>query len=113
VEVAAALGLRGFLTDGRAGYSVTDAGRAWFRALGIEIRTLTRRPLARRCLDWSERRYHLAGALGVAMTDRMLELNWIAKVRGTRALRLTDRGAAALRSELGVELRSESGRAAR
>lgn len=56
-----------------------------------------RRPLARRCLDWSERKPHLAGALGAALLDRLAEQRWVAPVRDSRALQLTSRGSAGLR----------------
>jgi hypothetical protein len=57
------------------------------------------------CLDWSERRYHLAGALGDALAARCFESRWIARLRLGRAVRLTDRGRVALRDELGLDLR--------
>lgn len=92
------------LRDEELGYQVSGAGAEWFRALGIEIAMLKRQPLTRRCLDWSERRHHLAGALGVALAQRMLELRWIVRVRDSRALRLTDGGKAALCSALGLTI---------
>jgi hypothetical protein len=52
----------------------------------------------------SERRRHLAGGLGVALCSRVADLSWTSAVRGSRAIRLTERGKAALRSELGVML---------
>jgi hypothetical protein len=104
VAVTQALGAGNFLCNGDAGYQVTTKGEAWFGALGIEISSLTQRPLTRCCLDWSERRHHLAGALGVALLKRMIELNWVARVRESRALRLSDRGRVALRSELRMEI---------
>jgi hypothetical protein len=64
-----------------------------------------RRPLARLCLDWSERWYHLAGVLGDALAARCFESRWIARLRLGRAVRLTDRGRVALRDELGLDLR--------
>ncbi len=104
VAVTQALSAGNFLCSGDTGYQVTTEGEAWFDALGIKISSLTQRPLTRRCLDWSERRHHLAGALGVALLKRMIELNWVARVRESRALRLSDRGRVALRSELKIEL---------
>ena len=74
------------LADDRT-YAVTRAGATWFAdALQIDIATLTRgcRALARRCLDWTERRPHLAGALGAAVLGRLLQRRWIATGR-TRA----------------------------
>jgi DNA-binding transcriptional ArsR family regulator len=82
-------------------YDVTTRGEGWFRdAMGIEVRALAcgRRVLARQCLDWTERRPHIAGALGAAMLERMLELRWAVRIAGSRALRMTPRGMAAVGS---------------
>jgi DNA-binding transcriptional ArsR family regulator len=80
---------------------LTPAGRKRLAELGVDM-TPSRRPPARLCLDWSERRYHLAGALGVAMTDRLFELGWIERTGTSRAVRVTRKGRGGLRS-LGVE----------
>jgi DNA-binding transcriptional ArsR family regulator len=105
VKITQALCTKNYLLcEEGLGYQVSDAGTAWFREMGIEIGLIKRHPLTKRCLDWSERRHHLAGALGVALADRTLELRWLARVRDSRALRLTDRGKAALRSKLGLEI---------
>jgi len=64
--------------------------------------TRSRRPLARACLDWSERMPHLAGRVGAAIADLALAEQWVVRVRGSRALRLTTRGRAALASELAI-----------
>lgn len=85
-------------------YELTGPGSRWFAdALDIDIAALgrTRRPLARRCLDWTERRPHLAGALGAAVLTRMLETRWLSPVAGSRELRVTTRGDAQLRA-LGI-----------
>lgn len=104
VSLAEAMRSRGYLRDSDAGWLLTAAGESWFGALGIDVPNLrrARRPLLRQCLDWSERRYHLAGALGDALAARCFELGWLARVRQSRAVRLTDRGRAALRERLGI-----------
>jgi len=81
----------------------TDQGRAAFAALGIDIAALAkaRRPLCRACLDWSERRAHLGGALGAAILGHMLEAGWASRDEG-RVLRITPMGAAALEERFGV-----------
>ncbi len=104
VAVTQALNAGNCLCDDDVGYHVTTKGEVWFRALGIELAALTQRPLTRRCLDWSERRHHLAGALGVALLKQMIELKWVVRVRESRALRLSDRGRVALQSQVGMEL---------
>ena len=64
----------------------------------------TRRALTRACLDWSERRYHLAGALGAALAERIIELGWVERTRASRAVRVTNTGRRALRREFGLTL---------
>lgn len=105
VAIAEALRERGHLRDSDAGWIVTPAGEAWFSRLGIDVKSLRagRRQLVRTCLDWSERRYHLAGALGSALAERCFAMGWIARVRQSRAVRLTDRGRVGLKKELGIE----------
>lgn len=75
-------------------FTLTAAGESMFQEMGIDLHTLKRRrrAFARRCLDWSERRYHLGGALGCAIMERMFELGWIARIRKSRALRVTEVG---------------------
>ena len=86
-------------------FTITRGGRALMSDLGIEVDRLERgrRPLARACVDWSERRPHLAGALGAAFTTELLARGWLARVRASRAVRVTGRGRAALAERLGVD----------
>jgi DNA-binding transcriptional ArsR family regulator len=85
-------------------YKIGPQGTKWFADLEIDLDALrrTRRTFARRCLDWTERKPHLAGALGAALLTRMLSSGWLARRRGTRALRVTERGVRELRNRLGV-----------
>lgn len=80
------------LSDGSG--IVTDSGRQFFCDFGIDLKTDTRskRPFCRTCLDWSERRPHLAGHLGVALFNRSLDLGWVARLADSRALRITIAG---------------------
>jgi DNA-binding transcriptional ArsR family regulator len=103
VAVTQGLTSAGFIVEDDAVYQVTVSGKQWFRKIGVDVDSLRfgpNRPLTRRCLDWSERRHHLAGALGVAMGRRFFGLNWIVRVPQSRAVRLTERGRAALLSDL-------------
>lgn len=77
------------LTDGSG--LVTDKGRRLFSDFGIEIEAGPRRnrPLCRTCLDWSERRPHLAGQLGASLLDRSLGLGWVTRVPNSRVLKIT------------------------
>jgi len=89
-------------------FAVSDAGRAWFQELGIAIpaaRNGARENVARRCLDWTERRPHLSGTLGVALARRLDELRWIAPIRNSRAVRVTLEGKQQLWKLLRLPLR--------
>jgi DNA-binding transcriptional ArsR family regulator len=95
VQIAEELERRGLLRiSGPKLYRVTLSGRTWFQSLGIEIPEETRAlsKLARRCLDWTERRHHVAGPLGCAMYKRLVELRWVVPIRGTRAVRVSIEG---------------------
>lgn len=109
VAIAQAMEARGMLSvpaDAPAGklYSLTEAGAAWFAALGVVLPTAGShvRPPARRCLDWTERRHHLAGPLGAALLRRLVELGWIARTPGSRAVIVTRAGAEGLKRSLGI-----------
>jgi hypothetical protein len=80
--------------DDRHGFSVTDKGLAWLEEIGVAVEPWRRgrRPLARSCLDWTERRPHLAGLVGAALCDHVLAEGWLTRVPGQRSLRLTHSG---------------------
>lgn len=105
VMVTQALCECGYMQNDEVGFFVTGKGQSWFHRFGINVSDLRagRRPLTRRCLDWSERRAHLAGALGAALTKRFLELHWITRVRAARTVHLTNRGRAALHAHLALD----------
>ncbi|HEY2506856.1 MAG TPA: winged helix-turn-helix domain-containing protein [Streptosporangiaceae bacterium] len=94
------------LLDVRAGLHVTERGRSWFTELaGADVlRPAGSRPLVRACLDWTERRTHLGGALGAAMRGQFAARSWVSPARGSRAVRLTPAGRDALRELLGITL---------
>lgn len=76
-----------------------------FGALGVDPERVAagRRPLLKFCLDWSEQRHHLAGALGAAVATRFLDAGWVRpRAQAHRALRLTPEGARALETHLGL-----------
>jgi DNA-binding transcriptional ArsR family regulator len=85
-------------------YRVGDAAR--LAELGIDVDELSRsrRVLARPCLDWSERRHHVAGALGAALAQLAFTNDWIERLPGSRAVRVTEDGRKALKRELNVAL---------
>lgn len=88
-----------------AGFALTAAGRDWMTGpVGVEPERLKpgRRPLARSCLDWTERRPHLAGLAGAVLCARFRDSGWIRPVGTGRAVRLTPTGQDALRRLLDV-----------
>ncbi|MBD0690988.1 ArsR/SmtB family transcription factor [Streptomyces sp. CBMA123] len=107
VAVADALLDRGLVTD-RAGLAITRRGHAWLAAQVIELPPRSgrpgARPVVRSCLDWTERRSHLGGALGAALCRAALDRAWVERIGSGRALRVTPDGGRALRELLGVEV---------
>ncbi|MFJ9539392.1 ArsR/SmtB family transcription factor [Streptomyces sp. NPDC101225] len=101
IAVTDAMTLRGLLRQD-TGFALTDAGVAWFGSTGIALDRKGRRPLARACLDWTERRPHLAGAAGAALCRHALETGWCVRVGSERAVKVTPSGARALEDLLGV-----------
>jgi DNA-binding transcriptional ArsR family regulator len=87
-----------------AGLVLTTAGRTWFTELaGAEaLRPRGSRPLLRTCLDWTERRTHLGGALGAVLCQQLLERGWVIRTRDYRAISVTTAGSRALEDSLGV-----------
>jgi len=104
VAVTAALLERGVLRPRGAAYVLTPAGERSLRRLGVAVDASrrARRAFARPCLDWSERRHHLAGSLGAALLDRLLASEWVRRSRASRALVVTARGWHGLEDAFGV-----------
>ena len=77
-----------------SGIVVTSRGESQFQEFGIDIEMLKRakRPICKPCLDWSERRWHLAGGLGAQLLARFFELNWAQRQSGTRIVKFTPHG---------------------
>ena len=88
-----------FSVDRRTELALSDAGRAWFAALGVDADALShqRRCFCRPCLDWGERRHHLAGALGSALLARVFELGWARRAKDSRVVQFTEPGEHAFR----------------
>lgn len=83
-------------------YRLTPTGRAWLADVDIETPSGAR-TLIRYCVDWTEQRHHLAGALGKAVQDRFTSAGWIKRVPGNRAVTVTDRGHTALAQCFGID----------
>ena len=96
VKVLATLQAREGLKVSPQGYELTPSGLAWLTSLGMQPRSATSgRRFAYPCLDWSERRDHLAGQLADELLEHFIEQAWIRRAGG-RALELTPMGAQAL-----------------
>ena len=90
------------IDDGHA--TVTEAGRTFFEGLGIDVDAAlsATRPTARPCLDWTERRHHLAGALGAALFETMLAEKWIRRGPEPRSIQITRLGSDAVQQHFGL-----------
>jgi hypothetical protein len=91
---------------GADSYQLTALGEDWLVSLGIDVQKLrgARRAFVRPCLDWSERRDHVAGAVGAAITTALLDRRWLVRIDGSRAVRLTLRGREGLYRSLGMDI---------
>ncbi|GAA4437716.1 ArsR/SmtB family transcription factor [Phytohabitans houttuyneae] len=102
VRVTDAMAARGLLGT-ESGFAVTERGRVWLESeVGATLGSGGRRPLVRACLDWTERRPHLAGAAGAALCQRLHERGWVVRIGSQRAVRVTPAGEAGLRELLGL-----------
>ncbi|HWA43912.1 MAG TPA: winged helix-turn-helix domain-containing protein [Hypericibacter adhaerens] len=97
---------QGHLHPGATDFQVSRRGHEFLTGLGIDAASVARqrRGFARPCLDWSERRPHLAGALGAALGDRCFEVGWIERQRDGRAVTITAAGRRGFRESFGIEL---------
>lgn len=105
IGITEALVKQGILRKEADAFAVTKRGGAWFAALGIDVEAARglRRKFAASCLDWSERRDHLGGALGAALAERLVDLGWIARKRNSRAVTVTEAGRRRLAEEFRVD----------
>ena len=106
VGVTEALVRRGALVPHGGGYTLAPEGEDLLGRLGVDVAAASgqRRSFARACLDWSERRPHLAGALGAAVAQAFLASGWLKGRPADRALTVTPAGAATLHRVLGIDL---------
>jgi DNA-binding transcriptional ArsR family regulator len=94
IQLYESLVRRGYLGIDATGLNLTGEGHRFICEFGISIESLMqkRTPLCRQCLDWSERRSHLAGRLGRSLLDRMREMNWLHVAKGSRVVIFTESG---------------------
>lgn len=105
VRITEALENKKVIAKSGRGYTVTKKGWNWLADFGITKDELNnkRRAVTRQCLDWSERRPHLAGQLGALLLERMLEKKWFRKVKFSRELLVTSKGSQEIYELLKVE----------
>jgi DNA-binding transcriptional ArsR family regulator len=109
VAIVTAIQRENIIRTSGEGYEVTASGSDWLKEMGINWQDLQsgRRLFATQCLDFTERRHHLSGALGAALLERMIELNWIVKSRVPRAVRLSAKGKMELSERLRLEFAND------
>jgi DNA-binding transcriptional ArsR family regulator len=104
VGIADALRGRGHLVLDQDGGEVTPSGIAFLRGLGMDVQPVRGRPFCRPCLDWSERRQHLAGHIGAVIACRCFALGWVARQPGGRAVLVTAAGTVGFAEHFGLTL---------
>jgi DNA-binding transcriptional ArsR family regulator len=106
VGIADRLIERAFVVLGDEAGEVTEAGAGFLAELGVDLAAAytKRRIFCRPCLDWTERRPHIGGAVGAAIASRCVELKWIERVRGSRALTVTAAGRRGLTNFFGLSV---------
>ena len=106
VDILQALLSKRIIHPDEDGYKVTDAGIQLFDSIGIDVESLysKKRTFAYPCLDWSERKHHLAGALGAGLLHCFLHKDWVRKVKHSRELIITAKGKSALEKNLHLSL---------
>ena len=104
VRLTEAMVHKGWIDD-TTGFSLTPAGLGWLEDLGVDTAAILagRRPPARVCLDWTERRPHLAGASGAVLCQLYLDQGWLRRISGQRAVRITESGERGLAAMFGLD----------
>lgn len=94
----------GYLRLSDDGGEITAAGQAFFVRQGLDLKSQPHRALCRPCLDWSERRYHLAGTLGTRLKDSFFKQGWLTQKRASRTATVTPLGRRKIRDIYGIVL---------
>jgi len=105
VAIADALVAKKYVVLSEEGGEVTARGKKFLAQFGANLADQSgqRRIFCRACLDWSERRHHVAGQVGAEIWKRCLELGWVMRGRDSRAVRITPAGQRGLREKFGVD----------
>ena len=104
VGIADSLIRNGYLILGPEGGEVTETGEQFLAQLAIDVAGSRRRRriFCRPCMDWSERRFHLAGAIGAALAQRCFQLKWIKRIEDSRAILITPEGEKGFLASFGI-----------
>jgi hypothetical protein len=108
VAIADVLQDRGDIVFADGAGEVTKQGQNFFAGLGLDLEAKgsSRRIFCKPCLDWTERRHHLAGAIGAALCEHCLRRGWVQRMRDSRALTITPEGEAAFADVFGIDTAS-------
>jgi DNA-binding transcriptional ArsR family regulator len=111
VDITDVLTAREYLVLSDEAAEITTAGTRFLDEFGIDLSALssTRRRFCRCCIDWTERRPHIAGAVGAALTTRYFDLGWIERMKHSRAVTVTPSGKRGFLETFGIEVPEEGG----
>jgi DNA-binding transcriptional ArsR family regulator len=107
VRICESLQERQLLASVDDSFRLTASGERCFEDLGINLTSLRanrKRPLVRKCLDWTEHKFHLAGTAGAALLDLFREREWIKREVGSRVVTITGNGRMALQTHFGITI---------
>lgn len=102
IQMTTSLLEKGVIVVVEKNYSVTEFGKDWFAEIGIDVENLKtkQRSFAHQCMDWTERKHHIAGALGAAILDHFFKNDWIRRKQNSREVVITALGEMKLFNEL-------------
>ncbi len=106
VEITNSLIKKGIIEAAGNKYDVSSFGNSWFKSVGINVNEikLQKRLFAYPCLDWSEKKHHLAGALGASFLQMMLDEDWIRRIKNSREIIITSKGKIELKRRVNLEI---------
>jgi DNA-binding transcriptional ArsR family regulator len=105
VQVCESLQERKLLVPVDDTFRLTARGERWFKEFGIDLNSLRanrKRPLVRKCLDWTERKFHVAGTTGAALLDLFRKREWIRREAGSRVVTITGNGKVSFQRHFGI-----------
>jgi hypothetical protein len=109
VAIADALTDNGYLLLTEDGGTLTSSGEKFFGRIGLDLEgERSQRPFCRPCLDWSERRYHLAGTLGARITGACFDAGWVKRKPQSRVEEITTLGRRKFREVYGLRLEDDT-----